>query len=101
MAIDLRKEARGRPCMVNIDGVCQGGTETTVLAHVDVPGWNVKADDTNAAWACYACHLWLGDGYLVGCHNDAERAFAEDDKNYLFKKGVARTQKALIKENKL
>ena len=101
MAVDLRREAKGRICQVQIPNVCQGGTETTILAHVDVPGWNVKADDTNAAWACWACHLWLGEGYIVGCHNEAEREFAEDDKDYLFKKAVIRTQKILKLEGKL
>ena len=30
--MNLRKEARNRPCMVRIPGVCDGGGETTVLA---------------------------------------------------------------------
>ena len=31
---DLRKAARGRECQVRIPGVCNGNSETSVLAHI-------------------------------------------------------------------
>ena len=36
--MSLRKLARGRPCQVRIPGVCDGGGETTVLAHYRLAG---------------------------------------------------------------
>ena len=30
--MNLRKQARNRPCQVRIPGICDGGGETTVLA---------------------------------------------------------------------
>ena len=32
--MNLRKEAKGRGCMVRIPGVCNHNSETVVLAHV-------------------------------------------------------------------
>lgn len=59
--------ARGRPCLLRVPGVCQGGTETTVAAHSN---WAChgkagarKADDQYSVWACAACHIgWLDQG---------------------------------------
>lgn len=56
---DLRKLARGQQCMVRIDG-CDGGGETTVLAHLRMPGYcgtGIKPDDLAfGAWCCARCH---------------------------------------------
>jgi hypothetical protein len=57
--MNLRKDAKGRPCMVRLPGICCGNPETTILAHYRMPGLSgmgVKADDKFAAWACSACH---------------------------------------------
>ena len=35
---DLRKYARGKPCQVRIPHYCNGGAETTVLAHIRLAG---------------------------------------------------------------
>lgn len=35
---DLRKAARGRECQVRIPGVCNGNSETSVLAHIRLAG---------------------------------------------------------------
>jgi hypothetical protein len=54
-----RKEARGKPCMVRIPGVCNGDPETTVLAHYRLAGYcgtGMKPIDALGAWACSACH---------------------------------------------
>lgn len=45
--------------MVRIPGVCNGNTETTVLAHIrrgGVAGMGQKPPDTCGVWACNACH---------------------------------------------
>lgn len=53
----LRQSARGRDCTVRWHG-CDGGGETTVLAHVPGAGSGVgqKGDDCFAVYACHACH---------------------------------------------
>lgn len=56
----LRKEAKGKPCMVRIPGYCLPGNETVVLAHYSMAGYfgrGLKADDEIfGAWACDGCH---------------------------------------------
>ena len=64
IAVNLRKLARGRPCMVRIPGVCDGGGETTVLAHYRLAGTcgvGMKSPDLLGAWACAPCHAAAGD----------------------------------------
>ena len=58
--------AKGKPCLLRVPGVCQGGIETTVAAHSN---WAIhgkagarKADDQYTAWGCMACHQWLDQG---------------------------------------
>lgn len=54
----LRNAAKGEECTLQIFGVCLGGTETTVLAHIhdETFGRGQKADDTSACFACFGCH---------------------------------------------
>lgn len=55
---DLRKLARGQPCMVRLPG-CDGGGETTILAHYRIAGecgMGMKPPDLLGAWACASCH---------------------------------------------
>lgn len=56
----LTKAARGRECQVRIEGVCNGNSETTVLAHYRMSGTRcgvgLKPNDLQGAWACSACH---------------------------------------------
>lgn len=51
-----RDAAKGQPCTMQLDGVCNGGYETTVLAHNNGGGMGTKSDDFNAADMCAACH---------------------------------------------
>lgn len=55
---DLRKAARGKPCMVRLPG-CDGGGETTVLAHfrlLPYCGTGIKPRDELGAHCCARCH---------------------------------------------
>ena len=57
---DFRKLARGQDCMVRLPG-CDGGGETTVLAHYRMAGYSgmgikTMSDLATGAWACYHCH---------------------------------------------
>lgn len=57
--MNLRKLAKGQPCMVRLAGVCNGNPETTVLAHfrlIGSSGMGLKSPDFMAAWACSDCH---------------------------------------------
>lgn len=59
MPRDLRKFARGKPCMVRVATVCNGNPETTVLAHIrrgNVAGIGQKPPDLCGVWACSSCH---------------------------------------------
>ena len=55
---NLRKLAEGKPCQVRLPG-CDGGGETTVLAHYRLAGecgMGMKPPDLLGAWACPSCH---------------------------------------------
>ena len=94
---DLRKEARGRGCMVRLPNVCNHNSETTVLAHVRMPGisgMGIKAStDLLGAWACSACH----DAIDRRAHMDLERDYVR----LAHFEGMARTIAQLVKEGKI
>ena len=53
-----RAAAKGQPCMVRLPG-CDGGGETTVLAHYRLAGYcgtGIKPPDVMGAWCCASCH---------------------------------------------
>jgi hypothetical protein len=51
-----RDAAKGQPCTMRLSGVCNGNTETTVLAHRNGAGMAMKDDDHAAADMCSSCH---------------------------------------------
>lgn len=90
----IRQSARGMPCMVRLPG-CDGGGETTVLAHYRMSGYcgtAIKPDDfVFGAFACRVCHDYADFRLkLDGMTRDEIRlAHAE---------GVFRTQAYLIEK---
>lgn len=91
---DLRRAAKGRPCMVRIPHVCDGGGETTVLAHYRMPGnsgTGTKPDDlAYGAWCCWGCHEVIdGRQKYDWSWEEIRLAHAE---------GCLRTIEALLKE---
>lgn len=93
MPHDLRKLAKGKPCMVRIPGVCNHNPETTVLAHIrmaGITGVGQKAPDLLAAWACSSCHTYI-DG----------RAKHEKMAMLDHLEGIMRTQYQLLKDGVL
>lgn len=52
------RASQGQPCTLRIAGVCTGGGEDTVPAHIRDrhQGRSIKASDTSIADACFACH---------------------------------------------
>lgn len=95
MAINLRKEAKGRECQVRLNGICNHNPETVVLAHYRMTrlnGVGIKPDDIFGAWACYACH------------DECDRRTRKLEADFVrlaHAEGVFRTQSILRKEGKL
>ena len=89
----LRKEARGRGCMVRIPDVCNHNSETVVLCHyrlAGVSGIGMKSPDVIGAWACSACH----DTIDRRAHTDLDRDYVR----LLHLEGMARTLAQLNRE---
>ena len=73
---NLRKEAKGRECMVRLTGICNHDPNTVVLAHIrmmGISGMGLKADDLLGAWACSSCH----DAIDRRSHTDLDRDFVK------------------------
>lgn len=84
--MNLRKYARGKPCMIRMPGVCNGNPETTVLCHLrmsGISGMGLKANDLLASWGCSSCHTYV-DTHGI----DGRTALLE---------GMARTQAEILK----
>lgn len=82
----LRQQARGKPCQVRLPGICDGGGETTVLAHYRLAGYcgvGMKPDDALGAWCCARCHDAV-DGR-------AKTQFTRDELRLMLAEGVMRT----------
>jgi hypothetical protein len=69
--MNLRKLARGKPCMIRLPG-CNHDRSTTVLAHYRLAGYagtGTKPDDfAFGSWSCSACHD-LVDGRVKTEHS--------------------------------
>jgi len=94
--MNLRKEARGRGCMVRIPDVCNHNSETVVLCHyrlAGVSGIGMKSPDILGAWACSACH----DAIDRRAHTDLDRDYVR----LLHLEGMARTLAQLNREGLL
>ena len=87
--MNLRKLARGKPCMVRIVGICNHNPETTVLAHLGGGGMGMKQPDLLGAWCCSNCHD------VVDGRRNTDHAHVLI--NYWFHKGIIRTQQELLK----
>ena len=103
--MNLRKEARGRPCMVRLPG-CDGGGETTVLAHYRLAGYcgtGIKPDDLAfGAWACASCHDFVDFRRKPTIKMDSGGAYlGKEDIRLAHGEGVMRTIAELRKEGKV
>ena len=91
--MDLRKLARGKPCLVRIPGVCNHDPETVVGAHINrggIGGMGMKSgSDLPLIWACSNCHDVI-DGRVA--------SFYGDDLDTFILEGLCRT---LVEVNKL
>jgi hypothetical protein len=104
---NLRKEARGRECMIR-SVVCSHNPEETVLAHIrmaGISGMGIKAPDLLGAWSCARCHTLVDTGRYALEDSEGRELYSveltRDDRDLLLLKGMARTQAALLREGKL
>lgn len=84
--MNLRKYARGKPCMIRQPGICNGDPATTVLCHLrmsGISGMGLKANDLLASWGCSSCHRWADTNGI-----DGRTALLEE---------MARTQAQILK----
>lgn len=68
----IRAASAGQTCTLLIPGVCVGGTETTVGAHLrmfGLGGMAQKPDDLFIIDACHACHRELDAGRFTDAHD--------------------------------
>lgn len=93
----ITESARGENCTVRLPGVCNGNSETTVLAHINGVrfghGVGRKVADIHGAYCCSSCHDVL-DG----------RRQHDFDKEFLklaHYEGLIETQLKLIKKGLL
>jgi hypothetical protein len=101
MAVNLRKEAKGRECQIRLQG-CNRDASTTVLCHIHKPsicgGMSLKANDEIGAWGCSHCHD-LVDGRINSAYGRYYLSWEE--RLIAFYEGIFRTQKILLDEGKL
>jgi len=65
----IQKSARNQECTLNIAGVCNYDTDTTVLCHIGFgdnntigSGKRIRPGERNAVYGCSACHDFIGSG---------------------------------------
>lgn len=87
---DLRKAARGRPCLIRIPHVCNHDPATSVLCHWNGAGMARKAPDLLAAIGCSECHAAVDRT----AHMDLEYDYVK----LCFAEGILRTQELWLRE---
>jgi len=94
MKINLRKLAKGKPCMIRIQGYCNHDPSHTVLCHSNLAGLSgmgMKAPDLCAAWGCDICHGVVDGRYTA-------REFSPLEIDVMFYEGAMRTLAEVSKE---
>lgn len=94
--MNLRKYAKGKPCMIRLPG-CHYNDETTVLCHHRGPstGMGAKEPDVIGAWGCCNCHS-LVDGRSV-----LPEGWTRENVKNAFADGILRTIKMLVNDGVL
>jgi putative nuclease YbcO-like protein len=85
-----RRAARGKPCLLNVAGVCNYDKDTTILAHfrwLGECGSGYKPADVQAAHACSACNAWTDTPTPAQAK---DRAKYESDRNYYAARALVR-----------
>ena len=91
----LRKSARGKDCTLEFfPGQC-ASAETTVLAHVQMPGCGImggKVDDLSAVYACHSCHD------ILDRRDSRYREIGGQTRWQLIARALVRTHEIMIEE---
>ncbi|AVF04734.1 hypothetical protein C4375_14145 [Devosia sp. I507] len=65
----ILRSAKGQTCAFRFPGICNGGTETTVWAHLNGgrfgKGMGMKAHDVLGGHACFWCHRYIDGGHFT------------------------------------
>lgn len=73
----ILRSAKGQTCAFRFPGICQGGTETTVWAHLNGgrfgKGMGMKAHDVLGGHACFWCHAYLDGGHATHPQMDRDQ----------------------------
>ena len=86
----LRNSASGQECALQIAGICNYDSTTTVLAHLpdESHGTSLKADDISGAFACSSCHDCIDGRHTV--------KLSSEDKEFYARRGMVRTWRKWI-----
>ena len=90
----ITKSARGQACQVRIPDVCNGNSETVVLAHLNGGGMGMKNPDYQGAYVCSSCHDEIDGRTFSGVYSKTEIALSHLE-------GVIRTQELLREQGLL
>jgi hypothetical protein len=75
----LTRVAKGKPCMFNVPGHCNGKWETTVWCHSNQgrhgKGSGLKSHDCYGAFGCSGCHDWYDNRVPNIAHEEKVRVF--------------------------
>lgn len=94
--MNLRDDARDKPCAIRVPGYCCFDPSRTVLCHVRVSGisgMSMKAPDVIAAFGCQPCHDVV-DGRT-------KTNFTASERRLMLLEGMARTQTQWVKREVL
>lgn len=84
---DLRKDAKGQPCLIRVPRHCCGDPAKVVLCHARIlglSGMGLKSPDLLAAFGCMPCHQVV-DGQV-------KSEFSYEERRLMLLEGVMRTQ---------
>ena len=88
----ITQSARGKPCQMRLECVCNRNDETTVFAHFRMHGLGggtgIKPYDLFGAYLCSACH--------DAADNRDRRGHTKEYVRIRFAEAVFRTQKILV-----
>jgi len=88
---NLRKLARGQPCLIRVPTVCNGNLSTVVLCHIrmiELSGTGIKAPDVFATFGCSACH--------AVCDGQQKSEYSYSERRLMLLEGMVRTQLWLL-----
>lgn len=87
----LRDSAKGEACTLQLAGICNRDTATTVLAHLpdESNGLGTKSDDISGCYACSACHDVIDS-------RAGRESLGEEDFEWHARRAMVRTWRRMI-----